>query len=154
MTLRLREFLPYRLNRLASEMSQQIRAVYIRTVNLTMPEWRVLATLAERSPMTAREIGGQTYLHKTKVSRAVRSLEDRRWLRREINDQDRREEWLSLTAAGQAGYASIAPKLEAFQAEVLAKLAGHEVEILDALAKLEDAIGIVRSEGSPVSHSS
>lgn len=143
MTLRLSEFLPYRLNRLASEISQQTRAVYIRTVDLTMPEWRVLATLSERSPMTAREIGRETYLHKTKVSRAVRSLEERRWLKREVNEDDRREEWLSLMAAGHAGYASIAPKLEAFQAKILERLAGNDAQILSALGKLEQAIGIV-----------
>ena len=45
--LALEHFLPYRLNRLSSAVSQQFRAVYGPHHDLTVPEWRVLATLAQ-----------------------------------------------------------------------------------------------------------
>ena len=75
--LALEHFLPYRLNRLSSAVSQQFRAVYGPHHDLTVPEWRVLATLAQFGTMTAKAIGRHSSMHKTKVSRAVRALEER-----------------------------------------------------------------------------
>ncbi|WP_324617453.1 MarR family winged helix-turn-helix transcriptional regulator [Microvirga alba] len=73
--LELEKFLPYRLNRIASVVSRGFRAVYGRHHDLTIPEWRVLATLGQFEEMSAREIGLHSSMHKTKVSRAVRALE-------------------------------------------------------------------------------
>jgi DNA-binding MarR family transcriptional regulator len=43
----LENFLPYRLNCLASAVSRDFKAVYGRHYDLTVPEWRVLATLGQ-----------------------------------------------------------------------------------------------------------
>jgi DNA-binding MarR family transcriptional regulator len=72
-----------------------------RHYDLTVPEWRVLATLGEFQELGATAIGSHSCMHKTKVSRAVRALEGRRWLKRREVPQDRREELLSLTRLGQ-----------------------------------------------------
>ena len=48
-------------------------------------------------------------MHKTKVSRAVALMEKRRLLARRANREDKREAFLSLTAAGQAMYEEVAP---------------------------------------------
>ena len=53
--------------------------------------------------MTATEVGVHSTMHKTKVSRAVFALEQRRWLKRTQDDGDRRVEHLELTAPGQQG---------------------------------------------------
>jgi hypothetical protein len=45
----LENFLPYRLNRPASALSQDFTVVYGRHYDLTAPEWRVLATRRPRS---------------------------------------------------------------------------------------------------------
>ncbi len=54
--------------------------------------------------MTAKEIGERARMHKTKISRAVAKLEQRRYLKRTRDEADRRAEWLTLTPAGQAVY--------------------------------------------------
>jgi DNA-binding MarR family transcriptional regulator len=135
--LALEHFLPYRLNRLSSAVSQQFRAVYGPHHDLTVPEWRVLATLAQFGTMMAKAIGKHSSMHKTKVSRAVRALEERRWLVRRESEQDRREESLSLTAAGLKAYGEIVPRALAFEAGILAALGPHAETLLEALALME-----------------
>ena len=136
--LALEHFLPYRLNRLSSAVSQQFRAVYGPHHDLTVPEWRVLATLAQFGTMTAKAIGKHSSMHKTKVSRAVRALEERRWLTRRESEQDRREESLSLTAPGLQAYGEIVPRALAFEAGILAALGPHAEPLLRALARMEE----------------
>lgn len=136
--LALETFLPYRLNRLSSAVSQRFRAVYGPHHDLTVPEWRVLATLAQFGTMTAKAIGRHSSMHKTKVSRAVRALEERRWLVRRESEQDRREESLFLTAPGLHAYAEIVPRALAFEAGILALLGSHAEPLLEALALMEE----------------
>ena len=59
--------------------------------------------------MTAKAVGAHSHMHKTKVSRAVSELERRKLVVRRENRADRREAFLSLTAAGRAIYQDLAP---------------------------------------------
>jgi DNA-binding MarR family transcriptional regulator len=107
--LRLEEFLPYQLNVIANLVSQALSRVYAQRYGIGVPEWRVLVTLGQFEAMTAKAIGTHTHMHKTKVSRAVALMERRRLLARRANRQDKREAFLSLTAAGRTMYEEIAP---------------------------------------------
>ena len=120
--LRLEEFLPHRLNVLSSLVSQALTRVYGR-YGIGIPEWRVLVTLGENGVLTGKGVGAQTHMHKTKVSRAVAQLEERKFLTRRANRADLRESFLSLTPAGRAVYEELAPSALAFMdrlAEVVA----------------------------------
>jgi len=103
-TFDLEKFLPYRLNQAAEAASLAFRDIYRKRHGMTRPEWRVLANLGQFGSMTATDISRRAKIHKTKVSRAVFSLEKRRWLRRETDGLDRRIEHLHLTREGRAVY--------------------------------------------------
>jgi len=45
--LELDKFLPYLVNKLASRLSDELAAVYQQRFGITIPEWRVIAHLAE-----------------------------------------------------------------------------------------------------------
>jgi len=135
--LALEAFLPYRLNRIAAAVSQDFRSVYGPHHDLTIPEWRVLATLGQSEKISAKEIGRHSSMHKTKVSRAVRALEERRWLTRRESEEDRREEILSLTAQGRKVYKDIVPKALAFERKILDRLGPNAAHLLSALGGLE-----------------
>jgi DNA-binding MarR family transcriptional regulator len=135
--LALESFLPYRLNRIAAAVSQNFRSVYGPHHDLTIPEWRVLATLGQSEKISAKEIGRHSSMHKTKVSRAVRALEERRWLTRRESEEDRREEILSLTAQGRKVYNDIVPKALAFEKQILDRLGSEADALLAALSRLE-----------------
>jgi DNA-binding MarR family transcriptional regulator len=107
--LKLEEFLPYRLNVVASLVSQALSRIYVDRYGIDVPEWRILVTLGQFETMTAKAIGAHSHMHKTKVSRAVGELERRKLLVRRGNRADRREAFLSLTPAGRAIYEELAP---------------------------------------------
>ena len=107
--LKLEQFLPYRLNVVASLVSQALSRVYAKRYRIGVPEWRVLVTLGQFGVMTGKAIGAHTHMHKTKVSRAVALLEKRKLLVRRTNRADMRESFLSLTANGRAIYQELAP---------------------------------------------
>jgi DNA-binding MarR family transcriptional regulator len=107
--LKLDDFLPYRLNVLASLVSQALSRIYVERYGLGVPEWRVLVTLGEFGQMTGKAIGAHSHMHKTKVSRAVAELEKRKLIARRANRADLRESFLSLTSAGRAIYEDLAP---------------------------------------------
>lgn len=115
----LNAFLPYRLNRAAEFVAVRFAAEYKARYQLTRPEWRTLAALGS-SPraMTATEVGTHSAMHKTKVSRAVASLEDRRWLKRSEDEADRRLEHLELTRAGRIAYGELTDLAGAYQAQL------------------------------------
>jgi DNA-binding MarR family transcriptional regulator len=135
--LQLEQFLPYRLNRIASAVSLDFRSVYGPHHDLTIPEWRVLATLGQFEEISAKAIGQHSSMHKTKVSRAVRALEERRWLRRRESEEDRREEILTLTPLGQKIYRDIVPKAVAFERRILDELGPEATPLLGILERLE-----------------
>ena len=107
--LKLEDFLPYRLNVLASLVSQALSRIYVERYGLGVPEWRVLVTLGEFGVMTGKAVGAHSQMHKTKVSRAVAELEKRKLVARRANRADLRESFLSLTVAGRTIYEELAP---------------------------------------------
>src|SRR5262245_7901931 len=106
--LKLEDFLPHRLNVLSSLVSHALTRVYGR-YGIGIPEWRVLVTLGENGVMTGKAVGAETHMHKTKVSRAVAQLEQRKFVTKRANRADLRESFLSLTPAGRAVYEELAP---------------------------------------------
>ncbi|MEA2946090.1 MAG: hypothetical protein QOI40_1420 [Alphaproteobacteria bacterium] len=120
--LKLEDFLPHRLNVLSSLVSQALTRVYGRH-GIGIPEWLVLFTLGEHGVMTGKAVGAQTHMHKTKVSRAVAQLEERKLVARRANRADLREAFLTLTPDGRAVYEELAPSALDFMqrlAEVVA----------------------------------
>jgi DNA-binding MarR family transcriptional regulator len=107
--LKLEKFLPYQLNVVASLVSLALSRVYARRYGIGVPEWRVLVTLGQYGVMTGKAIGAHTHMHKTKVSRAVALMEQRKLLVRRANRADMRESFLSLTGTGRAMYEEVAP---------------------------------------------
>jgi DNA-binding MarR family transcriptional regulator len=107
--LKLEEFLPYRLNVMASLVSQALSRIYAERYGIGVPEWRVLVTLGQFGMMTGKAVGAHSHMHKTKVSRAVALLEKRKMITRRANRADLRESFLSLTPAGRAVYEDLAP---------------------------------------------
>lgn len=125
-------FLPYRLNRAAEIVSLRFAARYKERYDMTRPEWRALAALGSYGRMTATEIGANSTMHKTKVSRAVKALEDRRWLKRTLDDSDRRVEHLELTASGFKIYREMVEMAHAYERELADLLRANGLKQLES----------------------
>jgi DNA-binding MarR family transcriptional regulator len=135
--LLLEDFLPYRLNVLAAEVSEGLARVYSERFGLDIPGWRVIATLGQFGQGTAKVIGDHSHMHKTKVSRAVMELERRGFVARSSNPQDKREAFLALTPRGEAVYREIIPLAQDYQKALIKGLAtSHHAGLDDILAAL------------------
>lgn len=140
--LALEAFIPYKLNRAAELVSRQFARIYKDRAGLTRPEWRTLATLGQYGTLTATAIGAHSSMHKTKVSRAVQSLEERKWLKRSIDEQDRRVERLALTREGARNYRELAQLAHAFQLKLRDVMGEADFDALDrGLAAVEARLG-------------
>lgn len=147
--LDLQRFVPFRLNRLAAEVSADLARIYGARHGLDVAEWRVLATLAAGEPRTAGFVARSTRTHKTRVSRAVARLEALGLVERAGEGDDRREVPLRRTAAGRALCEELVPLVLARERELLACLGPEERRcFLGALGKLERALGLV-AEADP-----
>ena len=153
----LEAFLPSALNRAAEAAGRGFQAVYKARYGMLRTEWRVLAHLGRYGEMTARDICSRADLHKTKVSRAVKALETRRFLSRRTVEADRRQEVLALTPAGAAAYRLLAAEARAYDAALAARLQPEDLaalhRVLHALSALDQPAGArdvpPRSDASP-----
>lgn len=93
-------------------------------------EWRTLANLGQHGRLTATQITGYGNMDKTKVSRAVASLKQRKWLENETDDQDARVEWLSLTDSGSSVYGDLTQEGARFDRELSEILGKENLEVL------------------------
>jgi DNA-binding MarR family transcriptional regulator len=143
--LELLRFLPFRLNRLAAEVSGDLAQVYTDRFGIDIPQWRILATLAVREPRSARFIVRCTRTHKTRISRAVSRLLGLGLIERAGDGADRRETQLRMTAKGRALYAEIVPLVLEREHAMLGCLSEDELRGLTlALDKLERALGLLQ----------
>jgi DNA-binding MarR family transcriptional regulator len=137
--LKLEEFLPYRLTICASRVSQALSLIYTQRYKIGVAEWRVLVTLGQFGMMTAKAIGAHSHMHKTKVSRAIATLERRKLVARRVNRADQREAFVSLTTAGRELYDELAPIALEFADQLLAAVGASDRAALDrSLQKLTE----------------
>ncbi|WP_304620832.1 MarR family winged helix-turn-helix transcriptional regulator [Paracoccus sediminilitoris] len=134
---RLQDFLPYLLNHTAEDVGQGFARIYKDRYGMLRTEWRVLAHLGQFGPMDATRIGSMARVHKTKISRAVAALTDKRFVTRDTDQGDRRRAVLCLTRAGQAAYADLAAIARDHDRALAARLTPQEhATLLRCLKKL------------------
>ena len=140
-------FVPFRLNRLAAEVSSALASEYQERYGLDIPEWRVLATLGFRDDAcSAQYIAYCTRTHKSTISRAVTALMDRQLVERLENEDDRREFALRLTRKGKALYEELIPKLLRREQEILSCLSAQErKDFATLLGKIENSLDLVQT---------
>lgn len=139
MSFDLSTFLPYQLAVVSSRVSKQFAERYRAEFGLTIPEWRVLAHLAQSDQVSVREVQARVDMDKSKISRAAARLEASGLIEKRANPDDRRLLDMRLTDAGRALFARIVPIANAYQAEILAQLSAEAPAFRTALLRLLDA---------------
>jgi DNA-binding MarR family transcriptional regulator len=141
------KFVPFRLNRLAAEVSSALSGEYQQRYGLDIPEWRVLATLGFRAEAcSAQYIAHCTRTHKSTISRAVTALMARQLVERVENKDDRREFALRMTRKGEALYRKLIPRLLGKEREIMSCLTVSEQrEFARMLGKIEGGLDLVQT---------
>lgn len=144
---KLTRFLPFRLNRLAAEISQELSSLYADRFQIDIPQWRVLATLSAGNGWTAKAIVASTRTHKSTISRAVEALERRGLIEAVQSPEDKREYRLRLTGSGRRLFRELEPLVLDYQKGLMDKLGATDTRRLEqAITALETALDLAGEE--------
>ncbi|PTS76326.1 MarR family transcriptional regulator [Sphingomonas sp. HMWF008] len=138
-TLKLDRFLPYRLSIASNRVSAAIASTYQALFGLKIPEWRLIAVIAEGEGTTQHALGVATRMDKVTVSRAAATLVERGLLERRPNPGDQRSHLLVLTETGRALYEDVAPKALELEAQVFAGFSAKEIATFAAMLERIEA---------------
>jgi len=129
----LSRFLPYRLVNTAEKTSMALSKIYSDQFNLSIPEWRIMATLGAEGGLTAKQLSDRTQMNKVTVSRAIARLSDKKHLVKEGDPADGRVIYLSLSSAGKSTYKKLIPRVLDWEARFTENLSKQELEQLHSL---------------------
>ncbi|MGA3402184.1 MAG: MarR family winged helix-turn-helix transcriptional regulator [Acetobacteraceae bacterium] len=121
---RLEDFLPYQLSVAANRVSRLFARCYSGAYGLTIPEWRVLATIARFGTVSPTAVGEWTAMDKVKVSRAAAGLAAHGLIRQSPDPEDGRGRLLRMTRKGETVHRAVVPLARALDAS-LAEGLGH-----------------------------
>jgi len=141
-TLVLDDFLPYRLSVASNLVSDAIARAYKTLFGLSIPEWRLIAVIAEHDGITQQSIGARTGMDKVTVSRAAIALVERRLITRAPNATDRRSHLLILSEDGARLYADVAPKALELEARIFGGFDRKRLTDFTAMLREIEAIAL------------
>ena len=136
----LEQFLPYQLSMVSTVVSDTVATAYQAAFGLTIPEWRLVAVIAEAAAVSQFEICRRTRMDKVTVSRAAIALVDRGFVKRMPNPKDQRSHLLALTEEGRSLYRRVAPRALAIEARIFGGFGAAETrEFASMLARIDAA---------------
>lgn len=137
-TLDLENFLPYRLTLLASHVAVTFAKQHAQRFGISIPEWRVIATLGRNGSLTSGSLTERTGMDKAKVSRAVSRLQAAGLVERQVNAEDLRSAYLHLSDAGKAVHDKIVPIALELERDLVSSLSPEELRTFkDMLVRLD-----------------
>jgi DNA-binding MarR family transcriptional regulator len=129
----LADFLPYKLAVVTESFVRVFAENYEATCNLTIPEVRALAVVAEYGTLSPTAVGQHTAMDKVKVSRATQSLVAKGLLRQDQDPNDGRGRLLRLTRKGTATHARIVPVAIGVESELFGDLSQADIASLNRI---------------------
>lgn len=102
-------YVPCQMAALTHTIMRSVATVFEVRFNISVPEWKVLAIIAEKPGLSAVAVAHLAEMDTVAVSRAVSKLMDRNLVARELDNEDRRRSILNLSTEGQDLHAQISP---------------------------------------------
>lgn len=140
-TIRLADFLPYRLGALGHRLTVTESDLGIVPFAITLPEWKVLAIVADRGPIMPVDIRRLGTQPKATVSRLVARLLELGLLGKRAKAGDGRTFEVFLTEQGWRVYGMLVPRARRLEARIAQALSPRECDELERLiGKIEAAL--------------
>ena len=137
----LEQYLPYQLVKLAKRVADAGNTEFAAPFNVSLAEWRILATIGQAGTISSRGLPGLTFMDKSKVSRALIKLETKKLIAREPNNEDNRSALLKFTPRGIELYNMLIKLAQKWEAELLSVFNEEEqATFIESLAKLDEKI--------------
>jgi DNA-binding MarR family transcriptional regulator len=129
----LADFLPYKLAVVTESFVRVFAENYEAACNLTIPEVRALAVVAEYGTLSPTAVGQRTAMDKVKVSRATQSLVAKGLLRQDQDPADGRGRLLRLTRKGTTTHARFVPVATGLESELFGDLSQADIASLNRI---------------------
>jgi DNA-binding MarR family transcriptional regulator len=142
----LEESIPFRVAVAANLNASIWQRQHARRYGLTITDWRVLMLLVTRPGLSAREVAEFIAVDKMSITRSVRRLLARKYIKVAMNSRDRRRLELSVRPAGAAIYDEVVGFLLQHQAQLLQDFSVTErLMLTELLGKLVEALRRIAS---------
>jgi MarR family transcriptional regulator, 2-MHQ and catechol-resistance regulon repressor len=114
---------------------------HIRSMQLTSPQFDVIATLGNQPAMTCKDLGKKTLITKGTLTGVLDRLEIKKLIVRQTNDEDGRSQKIALTASGQSIFEQAFPSHIKHLEKAFNQLTTQEMaDLTDLLKRLRDAL--------------
>jgi MarR family transcriptional regulator, organic hydroperoxide resistance regulator len=124
----------------ATHRTLQVLGAALGELGLSAAEINVLANLGERGTLNVRQLSAQTGTRASTLTGILDRLENRGYLRRELDRADRRSFRLPLTEAGQVAATQILAAIAGLERSTLAGLSADQIAGYHAVvAALQEA---------------
>jgi MarR family 2-MHQ and catechol resistance regulon transcriptional repressor len=123
-------------------------SAHIRTLDLTAPQFDIIATLGNTPGMTPKELGEQTLITKGTLTGIIDRLEAKDLVQRTAHSRDGRSQIVQLTEAGNALFEKIFPEHMAHLHKAFAGFGKQDFKNIEtALARLRASFVSAASPG-------
>lgn len=129
----LNQFLPYQLSILSLKISNGIAEHYQDQFGINISEWRVLVILYKYPDITAKKIAQLSQMDKVRISRTVKSLVHKNYLKQQPHPLDARAKNYQLNDRGRYLMRAVIPDALRYEEELLSQLSEKERQQLHHL---------------------
>ncbi len=130
-----------KLNVVNVKMSRQIGQAVQKLADLRLPEWRILALLAEAGSLSQADIRNQIGMDKGQISRTVKNMLANDLVVSEAGAAKTRNVRLSLTEKGTSVHERVGVMMEQRNAELLGMLTPEQkTSLFEGLERIEQAV--------------
>lgn len=129
---KLDDLLNFRLHMLQALSGAPVVRLLEGRHGITRREWRLLALLADRGPLSPSDLATQGHLDRARTSRSIGVLVEKKLALRQTLPADPRRARVSLTPAGRRLYDTVFPQIAAINAQLVSVLDEPALQVLDA----------------------
>lgn len=113
----------------------------LRQFGLTDQQWRVIRVLATNKQIEAFELSQQSMILPPSLTRILKNLEEKGFVKRSTDIGDQRKVLVSLSARGQKKYQQVVPASEKIYRSIERKLGKRELAgLLNQLINLNNSL--------------
>lgn len=128
------DYLAYLLARASHLVSAQFHA-QLAAAGVSVPVWRILASLSDRASLTIGELAEIVILKQPTLSKILDRMIEEKLVARIPADDDRRRVNVSITLTGRERVADLLRRAKEDEAEALAGYAESEIEHLKSMLR-------------------
>ncbi|HJV02586.1 MAG TPA: MarR family transcriptional regulator [Burkholderiaceae bacterium] len=130
---------------------ERLSGEHVRECGLTHAQFDIIATLGNTAGMSYKELGEKTLITKGTLTGVIERLEQKGLVERQRNASDKRSFFVRLTAAGEATFRDVFPRVVARGSAIFADFTADDYAALEkTLSKLKTVI----NGSSPATHDS